>query len=424
MIEYIKNLPQEIQDLIKFAGNLADSNNVSAYLVGGFVRDLILGVNNLDLDIVVENDGIKFAEFLSESLNAKLTRHRRFGTATVLVKPHLKLDVATARKEFYPHPAHLPVVSGGSLKDDLFRRDFTINAMAIGLNSGNFGQLIDYFGGQVDLKNMKLRVLHDLSFIDDPTRILRAIRFETRHDFKIEPHTFKLLKSAVRLKMLNKVEPQRLRDDLVLILKERKPIKEIKRLKVLAGFNFISQHLEVTLKTLKLFASVEKEIAWFKKIHLKKRQLEDWLIYLMALLDSLDAKKVGYFCRRFAFKKGEEKRILSEKNIDARFVSKLKQKDFKPSEIFKLLDPLSYEAIILLKAKHRNRLTKKRIEDFFEIYNEMKICVSGKDLHALGVAPGPFYKKIFTKVLNAKLNGVVKTREEELELIKNSIKAQ
>ncbi|MBU1726338.1 MAG: polynucleotide adenylyltransferase, partial [Candidatus Omnitrophica bacterium] len=129
MKEYIKKLPEEIQELIKLAGRLADSENVSAYLVGGFVRDLILNVKNLDLDIVVENDGIRFAEELSGELKVKLIRHRRFGTATVLIKPHIKLDVATARKEFYPKPACLPVVSSGTLKDDLFRRDFTMNAM-------------------------------------------------------------------------------------------------------------------------------------------------------------------------------------------------------------------------------------------------------------------------------------------------------
>ncbi|MBU1870279.1 MAG: hypothetical protein KJ818_07410, partial [Candidatus Omnitrophica bacterium] len=190
----------------------------------------------------------------------------------------------------------------------------------------------------------------------------------------------------------------------------------------LTGFSFISQHLSVTSKTLSLFANTQKVIAWFNRIHSQRRPLDEWLIYLMALLDSLDSKKAGHFCRRFAFKKGEEKRIISEKRIDLKFVSKLRKKNFRPSDIFTLLEPLSYETILMLKAKHKNILIQKRIEDFFEIYNGMKIYISGKDLRMLGIAPGPFYKNIFTKVLKAKLDGVVNTREEELELIRKILK--
>ncbi|MCX5710840.1 MAG: tRNA nucleotidyltransferase, partial [Candidatus Omnitrophica bacterium] len=196
MKKYLERLPKEIRELVYFTKDLAAYRGMPAYLVGGFVRDLILGVRNFDLDIVVVGDGIKFAEYFSRALKAKLIRHKRFGTATVVLKPGLKIDIATARSEFYPHPAHLPVVKPGSLKDDLFRRDFTINAMAISLVEKDFGRLIDCYGGKNDLKARSIRVLHALSFIDDPTRIIRAIRFEQRFDFKIDPDTLKLLKEA------------------------------------------------------------------------------------------------------------------------------------------------------------------------------------------------------------------------------------
>jgi tRNA nucleotidyltransferase (CCA-adding enzyme) len=234
----LHKLPQEIKDLIYLASNIATENNMPVYLVGGFVRDLLLEVKNLDLDFVIEGDGIKFAEDLATILKARLIRHRRFGTATIVLNPvrvitsfsrlpivsrGVKIDIATARRETYPRPASLPLVTRGTLEDDLARRDFSVNAMAISITKKDFGKLVDFFCGKDDLQHKKVRILHSLSFIDDPTRMLRAIRFEQRYNFKIEPHTLKLLKVAAAIKMLEKVQPQRLRDELILILKEAHP---------------------------------------------------------------------------------------------------------------------------------------------------------------------------------------------------------
>lgn len=404
------------------AADTASLRGMPAYLVGGFVRDLILGVKNLDLDIVVEGDGVQFAEDLASALNARLIRHTRFGTATVIPGHHLKVDIATARNETYPQPAMLPVVKFGSLKDDLRRRDFTINAMAIDITGRNFGELLDFFGGKQDLRDKKIRILHELSFIDDPTRILRAIRFEKRYDFKLEPDTLKCLKDAAKHKMLERVQPQRLRDELIPVLKEKSPLKQIKRIEELAGFAFISRNLSLSKKIYALFDSAEKEINWFNKLHDRRRKLDIWLIYFMALLEPIGIKDVKLLCEKFVFRKGEEKRILGLKKTGAKFISDLSRKEITPSEIFNLLAPLSYEVILLLKAKYKNPLIKKHIEEFLEIYNDIRICVSGHDLHRLGVAPGPAYQRLFAKVLKAKLNGAVKTEEEEIALIKKLIK--
>jgi tRNA nucleotidyltransferase (CCA-adding enzyme) len=422
MEEYLKKLSKEIRDLIYLARDTAAKNGMSVYLVGGFVRDLILGVKNLDLDIVVEGNGIQFAEVFAKGLNSRLIRHRRFGTATVMINPKMKVDIATARKEFYPKPAQLPEVTGGSLKDDLFRRDFTINAMAISINTGDFGRLIDIFNGEKDLGNKYIRVLHSLSFIDDPTRILRAIRFEKRYDFKIESGTLKLLKEAVKERILEKVSPQRLRDELILVLKEDEPLKYIKRVKDLAGLDFISPGLSVFKKTYSLLDTIKKEIGWFEKHYPSRRQIDAWLIYLMGIIDTLNINEVRVLFRKFVFLKGEEKRILSYKKIALRFIRQLCGKKIRPSRIFDLLEPLSYEVIILLRAKYKNPVLKRHIADFFSNYNGMRICVSGDDLHRLGVAPGPYYQKIFTQVLKAKLEGQLRTKEEELALIRKLIK--
>ena len=424
MKEYLNKLPKELKDVVALISRRAALRGAPVYLVGGFVRDLLLGVKNLDLDIVIEGDGILFAEDLAEIFKAKLTRHRRFGTATVILKTGLKIDIATARKEFYPKPAHLPVVSGGTLKDDLFRRDFTVNAMAVDITRDNYGRLADLFGGKADLASKKIRVMHGLSFIDDPTRILRAVRFEKRYDFRIEDGTLKLLKEAVKLRMLEKVEPQRVRDDLILILKERDPLKQIKRLGQLAGFGFISPRLKVLQKERALLASLKSEIAWFNSNYPDRRPIDAWLVYFMGLTDSLTVSETKAACRRVVFRSGEEKRIFVYKKINRNLVSRLSRRGIKPSQIFAILEPLSYEIILSLKAKYRAPAIKKHIEDFLEIYNGMRIYSCGHDLHDLGLAPGPHYQGIFTRVLNAKLNGIVKTKDEELCLIRKLIKSR
>ena len=429
MKEYLERLLKEIRDLINLASDIAGRNNMSAYLVGGFVRDLILGVKNLDLDILVEGDGIRFAEIFSEAKKAEVVRHIRFGTATVILNDHLKVDIATARREYYPQPAHLPVVAFGTLKDDLIRRDFTINAMAININRQNFGSFIDFFGGKADLFHKKIRVLHNLSFIDDPTRILRAIRFEQRYNFRIEEETLKLLKEAVNSEMLEKVQPQRLRDELILILKEERPLKELRRIEELTGFNFISPGLSLSKKAVAFLKSIEQQIAWFRKNCPKHRRMDTWLIYLIGLIGALNINSIKLICKRFAFRKGEEKRILTYKEFSPKFMRKLSCRKIKPSKIFNLLQPLSYEVIILLKAKYsrrsrdpalagKNKNIIRHIKDFLQSYNGRRLYISGEDLRRLGLAPGPYYQKFFRCVLNAKVDGMVKTKKEELEFIK------
>lgn len=421
MKDYLNSLPGDIQKIIRLISKIGTEQNVPVYLVGGFVRDLMIGVNNLDLDIVVEGDGIKFAEDFSSCFGGRLLRHRRFGTATI-IQDTLKIDIATARKELYPQPAHLPLVKPGKLKDDLFRRDFTINAMALDISAKGFGQLIDYYHGKEDLEKKIIRVLHDASFIDDPTRILRAIRFGKRYDFKIEPNTLVNLKDAIKRGMLKRVQAQRIRDDLILILKENNPIQQLKSLDRLASFDFLSSNLHVSEKTFKFMQVVQKEINWFKKSFPQRRILDAWLIYFIILIDSLSVASTKKLSRKLALRAGEEKRILAYKQINQKEIQRLSNNNAAPSRIYAFFEPLSYEVIILLKARYKNSQFQEYIKDFFQVYNGMRICISGNDLADLGVMPGPRYKKIFLQVLNAKLNGLIKTKEEELSLIKKLIK--
>jgi len=422
MKEYLKKLPKEYQDLLSLAGRIALRCNMRAYLVGGIVRDLILGVRNLDLDIVIVGDGIAFAQKLARKLDKKVIAHRRFGTATIVIGAHLKIDIATARSESYPHPGSLPQVTPGLLRDDLFRRDFTINAMAINITGREFGEIIDLFGGRHDLRRKLIRVLHDQSFIDDPTRILRAIRFQQRYNFRIEPHSLRLLKAASSMKMLELVQPHRTRDELILLLKEDTPLGVIRCVNKLLGFNFLSRRLSLSRRDFLLIKSAASQISWFRRELHYRRQLDQWLIYLMAILDSLKSSRVKSICARYAFARGDTKRLIEFKLYASVFSKKLSQKHIQPAQIFKVLEPLSYEILVMIKARYKNRFLRKHISDFFSVFNGTRLHLAGDDLKKLGSAPGPHYRKLLTRVLYAKLNGLISTKSEELAFLARLLK--
>jgi tRNA nucleotidyltransferase (CCA-adding enzyme) len=219
-----KNLPTEAVTLIQQAVSLAGSKNLPLYLVGGIVRDLLLGQTdfNRDLDLVVEGDAVRLAGEFAEKTGGKLSAHLMFNTAKIVLDKWT-IDMAMARTETYAKPGALPVVTPGTLKTDLFRRDFTVNAMAIGLSPDNYGELIDLYGGLNDLKSKFIRILHENSFTDDATRIWRAIRYEQRLGFQIEPETLKLLQRDVP--QLKTVGGYRLRRELELVLKAKEPEK-------------------------------------------------------------------------------------------------------------------------------------------------------------------------------------------------------
>ena len=162
---------------------MGEELSLPVYAVGGFVRDLLLGIENYDIDVTVEGDGILFAETFAKRFGCRCKTHHKFGTGVLIFPDGLKIDVASTRVEYYESPGALPTVESSTLKADMYRRDFTINTLAIRLNTPEFGVLIDYYGGQRDIQERIIRVLHNLSFVEDPTRVFRAIRFEQRLEF-------------------------------------------------------------------------------------------------------------------------------------------------------------------------------------------------------------------------------------------------
>ncbi|MFH0771010.1 MAG: hypothetical protein V1933_00075 [Candidatus Omnitrophota bacterium] len=427
----------KIYRLLRFIGRVADRMDFEVFAVGGFVRDFFLGVEDLDIDIVVEGNAIRLAKCLARELKGSFVFHERFGTATVVFPSRkdldssgsgvrtLKIDLAMARTEIYECPAALPTVKFGQIENDLFRRDFTINAMAFKLNKRGFGKLLDPFKGRADLKEKKIKVLHDLSFIDDPTRIFRAVRFEQRFNFKIEPHTEGLIKKAVGLRMVDRIQKQRIRQEIIAILNERQPLKAVKRLSELNELRFLHPNLRHARSCGHLFESVEETLNWYDTAKLKKRRTIDrWLVYFGALVDGLNAREVKKMCEDFVFAKDDTIRLACYKRCGDGVISSLSKKErLKPSHIYACLDGLSYETMLLLMAKSGSQTVKRRIFSYLTKYISIKLSASGDDFTRAGIDPGPHFKEIIKKTLYAKLDSKIKTKTEELNFALNCLKA-
>ena len=424
IIKRLNDLPSELQHVIFLSRNLAKVQKVGVYLVGGFVRDLLLGVGNFDLDIVVEKNGIDFAYKLSKILDAHLVKHRAFGTATITKKDGLKIDIATSRKEFYPEPAALPLVSQGSIEDDLGRRDFTINAMACHIDFEKFGQFVDIFDGLKDLKKGRIRFLHEGSFIDDPTRIIRAVRFEQRLGFRINSKTLSFIKQAEKLKMLERVQKHRLRDELILIFKDKDPCKILRRLKQIYNLTFIDRNIKLDKDLKKVFRSINKACVWFVNNFPQRRGLDIWLLYLMIILYPLSPKSLQMFLNNYAFYRGDKKRIILFRRDFRKIDKNLSKKKLSVVKLHSILHPLSYEVIILALVITRSLQVKLRIKEFFFEHHHKKLFITGEDLISLGIKPGPKFKEIFQEVFRAKVKGKIYTREDELKFVKKIINRQ
>ncbi|MEK7880529.1 MAG: CBS domain-containing protein, partial [Deltaproteobacteria bacterium] len=281
-----EKLPAWAFAFLKESGEAAEKLGFRAYAVGGFVRDLLLRRTNLDMDIVVEGDGLKFAASLAKAKGLKVSPHERFRTAVLSFPDGRKVDVATARIEYYEKPGALPTVEESSLKLDLYRRDFTINTLAIALNPGRFGELIDFFGAERDIKEKTVRVLHNLSFVEDPTRIIRAVRFAERFDFKISKHTLHLVKNSIKLGILKQTSMARVMDEIKNTVEEERAISTLKRLFELGILGLIHKKLKWNGTEETLFERAKEAIAWFNLLYTQEK-IEGWLTLYLALTDNL-----------------------------------------------------------------------------------------------------------------------------------------
>lgn len=414
----VEVLSKKFITLLRVIGEVAQASGCRAYAVGGFVRDLLLHVKNLDLDIVVEGDGIAFAKKLAVRFSGTVRTHEKFGTAKVIFPDGFKIDVATARLEYYDYPAALPTVELSSIKLDLYRRDFTINAMAIHLNPDTFGSLVDFFNCQNDLKDRQIRILHNLSFVEDPTRIFRAIRFEQRMDFRIGKHTEKLIKNAVKMDLFDRFFGHRFFGELKIILSEENPLPALMRMGELGLLRFLSEKLTIDPKLESILEETQRALAWYKLLYLDE-PFRQWLVYLLALLSRTSTAEVLAFCERFEVPERYKIFIVKEK-VEVNRVSVIMKRQMpeKQSEIYRLLQNLSPEGLLHLMGLVKKKKGKKAISLYVTDLRETSPELTGNDLKEMGYRVGPLYGRILDRLLTAKLDGLVPTRESETDFVK------
>jgi tRNA nucleotidyltransferase (CCA-adding enzyme) len=417
-------LTKQMIQLLQQIGEVADELKFNAFAVGGFVRDLLLKKRNLDLDIVVEGDGLLFAKHLAEKLGARYRTHERFATAMVLMKDGFKIDIATARLEYYEYPAALPTVELSSIKLDLYRRDFTINAMAVQLNPNQFGTLIDFFNCQNDLKQKDIKVLHNLSFVEDPSRIFRAIRFEKRMDFKMAPHTARLIRNAVKMKLFGKATDTRFFSEIRQIFAEENPIPAIQRMAEFNLFQFLwpdlKPHLKIDRRFLHILQQTQRAIDWYKLLYLKE-QCSPWIVYLLAVMGRSQPEVLENFCKRFLVPQKTTETLLRQK-IHADKTANLlaRRSTLRNSEIYWLLQELDIEGLLYMMSIARKSTVKKAVSNYVTELRQTKTLLGGRDLMTMGYPPGPDFKTMLNDLLDTRLDGAVTSKDDEIRYIQQN----
>jgi tRNA nucleotidyltransferase (CCA-adding enzyme) len=373
------------------------------YLVGGTVRDILLGEPNFDVDIAVEGDAIALARTVADALGGRVRAHTKFGTA-VVVYGDQRIDVVTARTEFYDAPAALPSVEHATIREDLFRRDFTINAMAVSLKGDDFGRLVDPFDGRRDLEGKTIRVLHNLSFIDDPTRIFRAIRYESRYGFRMDEHTQRLARGTIEMGLVGDLSSARLRDELTALLEEGDAGASILRLAELGAGAAIHPHL----------AADEEAVGLLERLReLNERYrtaIPAWRLALEALARRLPPDELYDWLRRLKVQRRDAERIAWAVTVGPRLVERLRGDMPEPAEIVALAEPYAPDAPLFALAL----ADPQPLHDYFDRLRDVRLEVSGADLAKLGVAESPQVGEILGELRRLKLNGQLDGRESEL----------
>lgn len=413
-----ERLPAKIITLLKDLGETADRLSFNAYLVGGLVRDVVIKRKNLDVDIVIEGDGIRFAKTFAQQNKVRARSYPKFGTAVIVMPDGFKIDVATARMEHYESPAAPPEVELTSLKRDLFRRDFTINTLAVQLNKAHYGTLIDHFGAMRDIKERVLRVIHNLSFVEDPTRILRALRFEQRFGFRIGKLTESLIQNAVNIHCFENLSGQRFFSEFKLVLQEEDPIGIIERMSEYDLLRFISPELRLTDEVRAVLTRIMGILVWFNLLYLGASH-EPWKVYFLGLISFLDEEALNQLIERMQI---HDKVILSiishRQELIQAFRELSRPKAQKNYFLYKTLSPFPTEVLLYSMAKTRSEVMKKSIAAFFTKLKGTKVLLKGNDLIAMGYKPGTLFKDIFDRILEAKLEGEVSTKEDEIRFLK------
>jgi tRNA nucleotidyltransferase (CCA-adding enzyme) len=365
------------------------------YVVGGTVRDILLGRPSFDVDIAVVGDAIAFAHALAVELDGSCLPHGQFGTAVVRYGEGKHVDVVTARRETYAEPGALPEVAAAGIEDDLRRRDFTINAMAVSLEAEEHGRLVDPFDGRADLDAGTIRVLHDVSFVDDPTRIFRAVRYESRFGFRMDQDTEALARRGAAGTAL--LSGARLREELVELFEEDEAARSI-----------------VRLADLGVVAATEATAELFARLRDLDRRYEldvpDWRLGLAALGLALPPAEVAPFLERLQLRRRDARHIAAAVEDGPRLVEELRRGDLAASEIVGLAEPDHPDAPLLALAL----ADLEPLHEYFDNLQHVRLDIGGADLAALGLGESPRVGEILAELRRRKLNGELDGRESEL----------
>jgi tRNA nucleotidyltransferase (CCA-adding enzyme) len=384
------------------------------YLVGGTVRDILLGERSFDVDIAVEGDAIALARLVAGELGGRVTEHEKFGTATVLYGRGQRIDVVSARTEFYDAPAALPTVEHASIREDLFRRDFTINAMAVSLKGEDFGRLVDPFGGRADLEARTLRVLHNLSFVEDPTRIFRAIRYENRYGLRMSEHTAGLARSCIEMGLVGDLSSERLRNELEDLLGEHEVRASILRLAELGADQAVHPRLAADEEAAAL---VERARALADRYGL---EVPAWRIGVAVLARRMRSDEVYDWLSRLKVRRPDAELIAHAVRVGPLLVERLTANSLAPADVVEAAEPYAPDAPLYALALADIPALRR----YFEELRFVRLEITGRDLAELGLGESPRVGEVLRELRRRKLNGELDGRESELaaarELIRSS----
>lgn len=407
-----KHADRKTMLLIRKSGALADSLGLRAYLVGGTVRDVLMGLRpGRDIDIAVEGDGIMFAKKLADILKGAYKGFEKFRTGKVFLKNGYRLDVASARTEKYRGPAALPDVEFAAINKDLYRRDFTVNAMAVEMNENQFGTLLDPFGGMEAMKKRELCVLHDRSFIDDPTRILRFVRFQSRFDFRADGRTLKLFWQVLQGDVFGNVSGERLREEMVLALSEKNPVKTFENLQKCRVMGKLTPGIEFGSLTRRMFERIGRAAD-----DINSRGIDPVLLMLMALLGFCPDATVRAVLSRLKFSRDWQDKVLQAVKALAN-IDRLAAEKIKNSVIYSILKGYDIEPLVFIRAVSENAAVRRNVDKYLSGIPRKRLKISGRDLKKLGIKEGPVYSKIMDETMKARLDGKVTSKHQEIQFV-------
>jgi tRNA nucleotidyltransferase (CCA-adding enzyme) len=418
LAEYIGN---EKLELLTRLGGMAAERGEKLCLVGGAMRDILLGRRGPDVDLTLEGDVLQFTSEAAAALGLECVAHKPFGTATLSSRTGLRVDVATARSETYTHPGVLPQIKPGTIQADLRRRDFTVNAIAMSLLPSNFGALYDPFGGERDIERRALRVLHAGSFIDDPTRILRGFRFTDR--FSFDEETERLAHDAIEKRVFHTVSGVRIKKELKLIFEtpERGKILENCRLfrignAIQSGFEFRAELLypedRVKFACDALFEGGAAE------------GTERWVAGLAAAAAGTPPEALSLFAGRIDATRTETEALLrTNETVAPRYAELLGGIDARPSDVVDLLSALPNEALVYLYAAG-DKVQRVNITMYHRRLRHIRLEITGNDLIARGHKPSRRFSGVLREILRRKQDGLISTAEQELSAAENLLKEE